>query len=283
MRRDYDSHDPPAWGPTTTQANQLTMAPDDSYGRTFPRQHHGSLDASYSPNALESMFSVDTLFPDPKSSRGTYPQTGSRSENAEQNNTCFDLEYTDLNGRESISCSPVENPLGLLGTERHRRTISSRPSTRPDSAASTESTLDERLGYVISAAEEVGFDDLTTVMAAYASQDARERNKHHQAKPVPSDRTLLRLIATLPHSSKAWLSQKVKEDFPEAIGESLEEELAYLRDSGHQSSQSDRRKRAFVAETIAQLLRDEATRSLWQRDKRFLEEHVRIPSTSHSA
>ncbi|KAH6605290.1 hypothetical protein Trco_006997 [Trichoderma cornu-damae] len=196
----------------------------------------------------------------------THPQIGNRLEPEYLSGFFLDSDPVGFERLASTSSSPDEGYLRGLTTERRRRS-----STRSDSSASTQSLLGHRLGDAASAAKEPIFDGTVADISTRAAPDAYGRNKARGAEPIPSDRTLLRLMASLPEGSKTWLNRKIREDFPEATSVSVKEEVAFLKDSGRFSSRLDSRKRTFVAGIVAYLMQDETTRLIWQRDIELLE------------
>ncbi|RFU79812.1 hypothetical protein TARUN_2407 [Trichoderma arundinaceum] len=182
------------------------------------------------------------------------------------NNFLFNSGQISPIEQTSASGSPDEGYSKAFKTERRRRS-----STQSDSLASTESILDNEWDYTAFVEKQANFDKAIMAPTTRIAPEVHQCNKNHIREPISSDRTLLRLMASLPDNTKAWLDRKIKEDFPEASNMPVKEEIGALRDMRHLSSHLDNKKRAFVAGMVTYLMQDENTRLLWQRDRELVE------------
>jgi len=130
---------------------------------------------------------------------------------------------------------------------------------------------------VLNAVEETGFASFDAVVTAYYTTTFAEGSLPHYAQSTSRSKRLRQFLTDLHENSKTWVGREAQGYHDERIAameKRYEEEMARLVQSDTRGSESDVRKRAFIADTVAQLLQDETTSSLFRRDKQFLREQV---------
>lgn len=137
--------------------------------------------------------------------------------------------------------------------------------------------LEERISHVLRAAEEMGFESFDIVVTEYYTAKFSEGSLPFYAQSTSRSRRLRQFLTDLHESSKTWTGREAQgyhEERVIAMERSYEEEFERLARKGLCGSDSEIKKRAFVASIVTQLLQDETTNRLWRRDKQYLREQV---------
>ncbi|RYP66185.1 hypothetical protein DL769_006086 [Monosporascus sp. CRB-8-3] len=143
-------------------------------------------------------------------------------------------------------------------------------------------SLEERMGAVLKAAEQAGFDSFDDVATSYYTAAFQRGSEPHVAQSASRSYRLRRFLAELHESSKTWVGREAQgyhEERIDTVERAFKDELERMGRAAERGGGSgeggggvaDARKRRFIADTIGQLLQDETSDSLWRRDKRYLQ------------
>ena len=182
---------------------------------------------------------------------------------------------------EAVAETPKAlNPLqSSFVHKQHPQLQQSSPSKHPASVSlSATTSIEDRMSHVLNAAEEAGFENFDLAVTSYYTTSFEEGTLPRCSQATSRSRRLRQLLTDLHESSKTWVGREAQgyhEERMAGMERMLGEEVARLAYQGLQGSDSEAKKRAFIADTIRQLLQDETSSSLWKRDKRYLREQVR--------
>lgn len=254
----------------------------------LPSHHHPHLAmGTHSDQAYSSELGADGLMSSERRDDTNSPPTSESMSAAENEASWTDSSLIFSAGSlhtSKLRFPPLSAPRNQAKTAGDRELGQSLPrlqrqtSRAGEHSTAAQLTPEARVRHVLNAVEDMGFDSFDSFATSYYTSNFSEGSSVRLAQAASRTHRLRNLLSSLHECSKTWVGREAQgyQDVGLVSTEQhLIQELAeVLQHQDLNSSKADAKKRAFIAESISQLLRDETTDTLCRQDKRSITERV---------